>query len=497
MSTIALITLIAGLSIFLFFWLIDGFDFDETIEERWYAVVAGIAGVLGGLYFIVKWIIQGIVWLAKIVWTILSSPTTWIIVGSIVLVFVIIKLIIYLRKRYLNKIFTEAENRIREDLELPISHGAVNKSNYKYCTQTTQKLLDLKERLKPEGTPNLQLKRQFFNEKLLLFYNVSMAYEALSDKVYSDFKKVSDCSVKTGDYSLLRKDSKEKTIIESSIPLYSGELTTIKKKLDENQMEEIAENWNIAKDYDTTNWLRLWTSVSKMKEKTRLMKEFYDAARFEFKELEGISEKTNYILGYSRLCAFRNIYLGVELINYTRDNSGGKRLKAQSDLINSKTELADINFSNGDISTNISIIDNISSFADSANSFISDKDNFDFALNNPKTAAGVAAAGLALQFIGDWLEKRSQAIENNNKIQKEIIESFEKLSDAYLVCQSQMYRAIEIITAIVNANKGFLSVYVPLRDRVFSEKGSLSNIDIQNLVLASKKFKKISDSTLN
>ena len=189
MSTIALITLIAGLSIFLFFWLIDGFDFDETIEERWYAVVAGIAGVLGGLYFIVKWIIQGIVWLAKIVWTILSSPTTWIIVGSIVLVFVIIKLIIYLRKRYLNKIFTEAENRIREDLELPISHGAVNKSNYKYCTQTTQKLLDLKERLKPEGMPNLQLKRQFFNEKLLLFYNVSMAYEALSDKVYSEVKK--------------------------------------------------------------------------------------------------------------------------------------------------------------------------------------------------------------------------------------------------------------------------------------------------------------------
>ena len=148
------------------------------------------------------------------------------------------------------------------------------------------------------------------------------------------------------------------------------------------------------------------------------MKELYDAAKSEFEEVEEISEKTNYILGYSRLCAFRNIYLGVELINYTRYHSGGKKLKAQSDLINSNFELTNINLSNTEISNNFSLINNITSFSDC---FISEKGKFETIFNNPKTAAKVAAASAALQLIGDWLEKRNQAIENNTKFQKEII----------------------------------------------------------------------------
>lgn len=499
MTTIALICLIAGLGIFLIFWLIDGFDFEET-TDRWYADIAGIAGLLGGIYFIIKWIIHGIVWLAKGIWAVLSSPIFWIIIGSIAFVYAIVKLTIYLRKRYLNKIYTAAENNIREQLEIPITHGAVNRKNYQYCIQTTNHLLALKKQLEENYNElsRADLKKRYFDEKLLLFYNVSMDYESINEEAYSEFKKRSETSVKTGNYSLLRTDMNEKIILESRIPMYSEELAKIKKDLDENRMNEIADNWNLAKDKETIAWHGFWTSKRKMEDKTRLMKELYDASVFEYEELKVLSKKINYILGHSRLCAFRNIYLGLELVNYIRPNSGGKNLKTQSgDLISSTTGPTNINFSNSDISTNFSIIDSISSYTDSALDFISDKDNFELVYNNPKIAAGTAAIGLALNVIGDWLEKHDQIIENQNKIQNEIIDHFEKLSDAYLASQSQLYRAIEIIKAIVNANKGFLSIYVPLRDRVFGQRGSLSILDIQKLALATQEYKKISDSTLN
>ncbi|MBO7561690.1 MAG: hypothetical protein J6T04_02240 [Bacteroidales bacterium] len=493
MTTIAIIT-ISGLALFFVFWLIDGFDFEET-TEKWYADIFGGIGLLGLLYYLIKYLIKGVVWLAKAIWAIISSKVFLIVVGSIVFIAAVTFFIIYLRKRYLYKKFRSAENRIREVAHIPLSLGAVNSKNVKYANQATSELSLLMDRLgqATDKKDKSMLKNEIFNKRLLLFYNVSLPFEAHNDKVYSKFAKKAFSAENNGDFYNLRKDENETKILANDELMYSKELQTFKEQLDTNKIEEIIKGFNDVKDYDPSYLFGLITSASGMKRKTKIMKELYDASIFEFNELEDIREKVNYILSYTRVCAYRNIYLGAELLNFIRDNAGGKNLVSQGDLITLDLNFNNVEYSKGDLSVNLSdiVFSNAASYIDEV---FSSESNIKYVVDNPKAAL----AEVALNIIGDYLQKRAEVIEKNREIQKSILENFEKLIDAYNVGQAVMYRGLEIIKALVKANKGFLTIYAPLRDKVFktSEFSTICLKDIQLLAQAVKEYNNISKANL-
>ena len=98
--------------------------------------------------------------------------------------------------------------------------------------------------------------------------------------------------------------------------------------------------------------------------------------------------------------------------------------------------------------------------------------------------------------IGDYFEKRAEVIDNNLNQQAEIIELFPKVVDGYLEGKSNTLRAIEIIRAIINANKGFIKIYAPLREKVFKEGIVPSLTELQQLAIATNEYNKISKTEL-
>ena len=199
----------------------------------------------------------------------------------------------------------------------------------------------------------------------------------------------------------------------------------------------------------------------------------------------------NDILRYTRVCAYRNIFLGAELLNYIRDNAGGKTLKTVSDSINIDADLDIPVFSDKELSVDmIGLIG--SSVKNTLVYYGTNKEAARKAIDDPKAAALEAG----LNFIGDFFEKRAEVINNNLEQQQIILKKFPAIVDGYLDGKANTLRAIEIIRAIIKANKGFVKIYAPLRDKVFKGGVLHSKEEMQQLVIATSEYNKISKAEL-
>ena len=124
---------------------------------------------------------------------------------------------------------------------------------------------------------------------------------------------------------------------------------------------------------------------------------------------------------------------------------------------------------------------------------LEDKQLRKFVMNNPKMATGAAA----LAVVGNLLDERIEKIENNNKLQKQLITSISQMVDGYNSSKASLLRAIEVIKALSKANIGFLAIYAPLRDKFFVEECTTATMmDLQNLAKATQEYKYISDTKL-
>ncbi len=70
--------------------------------------------------------------------------------------------------------------------------------------------------------------------------------------------------------------------------------------------------------------------------------------------------------------------------------------------------------------------------------------------------------------------------------------------EQFLDSQAKAARALELIGALVKVNDGFRAVYEPLHEKVFVDRkpSDVSMKELQQLVLAIKDYKSISDSKL-
>ena len=394
---------------------------------------------------------------------------------------------------YLNTVISEnLFSEINSGCSIPIPRKAINENTWEEMDGKLDDLVASYSQYKDASAGSLkkEMSRNFFNKKLEFFYNESIRNEAGCD-VYKKFEEQLHRAISTMDFNLLRMDFDEKALLVSKEYDFSTKVQSYKGIVEKMDISYLMKQYDIIKDMETSGFLG-FTNIDKLASKTQNLQKLYAPIKGEYDRLRKVSDDVNYYLTFVRTVAYRNIYLGVELLNYIRDNAGGKSLISQKDKIDAGDAM------NVDKVTSDRLqMDSMNNIANTLNGLMSnaleDKELRKFVMKNPKMATGAAALAL----LGNLLDERIEKIENNNELQKQLITSISQMVDGYNSGKAGLLRAIEVIKALSKANIGFLAIYAPLRDKFFVEECTAATMmDWQNLAKATQEYKHISDTKL-
>lgn len=379
---------------------------------------------------------------------------------------------------------------INNVLAIPIPHDAINEDSWKQMNGCLTKLLDLygNVQMATDSAQKSAYGKKYFDAKLAFVYEFSLKAES-NDVAYEPFKKQLLESQKTGNANILRVDDRENSILATKKYDFYTSLDNYKMVLNGRNINWAIDKLNTVKDINVDNSFG-FTNMDKLSGKTEQMRTIYESVKTEYDKLLDLSDKINNILTYARTVAYRNVYLGVELLNYIRDNAGGSKLTAQKDGVG----VSAVDGLNGmEVSIDMDVTANVKESLNSLAKELSNKDVRKFAVKNPKMAMGAAA----LMVVGNYLNERVEKINANNDLQEQIVKSVSQMVDGYNAGKAGMLRAIEITKALSNANIGFLAIYAPLRDKFFVEGcTSATMADLQSLAKATQEYKHISDTKL-
>lgn len=383
---------------------------------------------------------------------------------------------------------------IHTNLAIPFSDSIANEYDYSKFKQRYFDLIDKQQSISAiaNEAERQMAERLFLDEKLKFFYEISLKNEVCDKIVYNEFKNIVD-NVKDNDVNKLRfeirtKNSPGLTMIEK--------LPTYKDLLYDNTLEGILDEFKEIQSRDTSRML-LFTNTQKKATQSYDMQKVLNAARNEYKEICSINESVSYVLRFVRGCAYRNIYLGVELINYIRTNSGGSTLTAvQDSIIIPKVSTSTKSYTKAELEshTGKTFSVELDRLADMASKL---DNNFTYENPNLANAAGVIVAFEVMNSFITVLDSHISQVEKNEEFQRNMTKEMNDLANSYNEAQGQMLRAIEIAESIVNANRGFMNIYEPLRDKVLIHNDSVSRDELIQLAAAMKEYKRISDATIN
>ena len=383
---------------------------------------------------------------------------------------------------------------IRDILSVPIDDNAIAYEDRHEAEQLMQEHYSLVEKYRAteDVTEKLQLRSEVTNSKLRLFYLLSIKGE--SHYTYPVFEQQLHKAESTGNYGLMRVEVKDKVA-----DMHLNKLQQYTALLNDNKMTPILSELNNVKDIDTKGFLGM-QSVDALAEKTKLLQDLLREASAEYNELSRINNNIGYLLEYLRVCAYRNIYLGAELLNYLRDNAGGKSLTTEKGTVDMKIELENIDISFDSLKMDVigNLTNSVSNCIEDGTKMLENKEMVNFMKSNPKAAIALAAGAAAINLVDNFVTERNEKIKLNNKIQKDAVKNIKLMVDNYTKGQSQLLRAIEIIKAIKKANDGYMNVYEPLRHKVFDE-GQLTSVtmkELQQMAMATKEYNKISQAKL-
>lgn len=383
---------------------------------------------------------------------------------------------------------------IRDLLAVPIDNNAIAYEDRHEAEQLMQEHYSLVEKYRTteDVTEKLQLRSEVTNSKLCLFYLLSIKGE--THYTYPVFEQQLHKAKSTGNYGLMRVEVKDEIA-----DMHFNKLQQYTALLNDNKMTPILRELNNVKDIDTKGVFGM-QSVDALAEKTEILQDLLREASAEYNELSRINNNIGYLLEYLRVCAYRNIYLGAELLNYLRDNAGGKSLTTEKGTTDMKIELESINISFDYLRMDVigNLANSVSNCIEEGTKMLENKEMVNFMKSNPKAALALAAGAAAFNLVEGLVTERNEKIKQNNKIQKDIIKNIKLMVDNYTKGQSQLLRAIEIIKAIKKANDGYMNVYEPLKHKVFDEDQptTVTMKDLQQLALATKEYNKISQAKL-
>lgn len=384
---------------------------------------------------------------------------------------------------------------IRRNLNLPIK--LVDKNSYPTLRNQYFQLEKMQQNFSGIEDAAIKLKEYviYANKKLNIFFEYSIPSEAPSQYILNEFM-----SIYNGNKSNYRKDVNIPYLADSNLRSIVIENSGFCDDLLDADILEFTELLN-----NDTSGLFTKHSSSKLEEQVNALERVYRNAVATFDSYTNVVKKINRMLNLSRLVAYKNLYLGVELLNIIRENSGGGTLSTAADSITSTVFSSKSTAEIIDFSSSIAFKDILNtgfeSVLNTIGNGISDKHHRKYMIQNPKTAA-LAVAGVAVYEAGEALVKawkqRNAKIDSLLKKQQHIVEEMEKIPDAYWNNMADSARALEIIEAIIRTNKGFISIYEPIASKIFVDEdiNSVTLKDCQQLVLAIKEYKNISSSEL-
>lgn len=314
----------------------------------------------------------------------------------------------------------------------------------------------------------------------------------MSKEVYDEFKQQL-LEAEPGNMALRKEttDKNSKGISEIfRIPKY-------KEMLDDDHLTPIVDKFNAVANRDTRGLI--FQDTDKKAQQTKDMNKLLKAANFEYNELITINNRVSYALDYARGCAYRNIYLASELINYVLGSSRGGGLTSVKDSMNisSIDATVDVNSYKLNESSMDSAMNVIANISDTILSSIDNKEMERFISKNPKAALG-AAVVTGILALGAGIKTYYKNLEANAEAQSKITDGIKAISEGYTKGKSQMLRKIEILGGIVKCNDGFMAVYEPLREKVFDNGDlNLTKMDIMQFAAAAKEYSKVAKSTIN
>lgn len=345
-----------------------------------------------------------------------------------------------------------------------------------------------------------KIKDELHFEKLKLFYNVSLRSEGRDNlKVCNEFQQQYSIAIQSGNVLDLRRDYEERNIIAKQPSLSQEKIMYWKKVLENDKLANFHNRLTKVQQMDTTSKvgknisflknLSIGISSKKMEEKTNILTSLLEDTISEANELKQANQELGDILALARLRAYRNLFLSVDLVSYQKYTDGGEKLSTSKDTIanhfGNNTEELQIDTSQ--------LIKDIDIIGDVINTGYKTTLRL---MNDHKNSVGSALLVATINMAGDYLKKRAQKINQHQILQSEILQNLNTLIPSIQNGQASQLRAIELIEAIIRTNNGFLSIYVPLRDKVFVRKEQLNQEDTQALMLAASDYKKISTATL-
>ena len=380
-------------------------------------------------------------------------------------------------------------------LSIPLNKDTITRNTYIEFGEELKKLFDLNDKamLKNDPVSKIVANKRYYDAKLRFFYTYSLRAETELDEVYNYYQEIIQKSAFTGDSDLLRKD--DLPFIKQHDAEMSQDLSEIKTMLDDDRLANVMSELGYVQGQETSTFGGLWTDEKKLTDKSNELKKLYDVAKYEYEEITDSNKKINYWLDYVRAYAYRNIYLGAELINIVRSSNGGRTLATQKDGIDVSMQSFDLQ----EVTINDTSVDldaHINKTVDMFTHALMHKQSRKWMKSNPKMAMGAAA----LTFVGgallDKLDKHTQLVEEHTEFQKNLISNIKVMTEGYEEGKASSLRAIEIIRAIAKANKGFMAVYEPLREKCLENGELLTMQDMQAIAKATNDYKNISDSKL-
>lgn len=332
----------------------------------------------------------------------------------------------------------------------------------------------------------------FIDSKYKIFYSRSLDSETSSDEVLKSFKNSIPLLIAG---KINRAIMVPSEVSPSSINHLSNQLANYKA----NELDKFIDEFDQLLNMDTSGFFTKQDS-SLLEIQTDKMQSVYNKSTKVISGFQNLVYNLNHALGICRLVAFRNIYLGAELLNIVHNGAGGGKSTTSSDQID-KIEIGD--FEDIDISTfsmqdslNNMVSNGLDTMSNFINEALSQKSTRKYVTNNPKSAAmaavGAAAFGAINAGIDAWRKRNAKINDLLNK-QEQIFRGFEQTIEAYESNYPLALRSLELIEALMKVNTGFATLYTPLYDKVFVQQNiaSISMSEIHGLARALNDYNNI------
>lgn len=459
--------------------------------ERWKRssahLIFAIATIAFSLYFLLRYLF--VPYWDTFRWVALFIAAVGVAIGVWCLVRPFFRKMAVERRRKLTIEFRDAVSG------LPLSDYSIfdmkSEQNARKILRTIRKLELQLSNSKVGSREHWAIKKKLYEAKMDAFYLVSLRGESQKNlDLYQPFESLHSKAVEQNDYNVLRVDPEQRLILEgkptSSMKSIANWQSQLKNDRTRNYQSELEKIQNM-----DTKGIFGFTANYKLSSQTRAYEDLLNTALDETKELYDANIALNNELISIRLTAYRNIYLGVELLNYLRDNAGGKKLATEKGVL-SMHAVPEIRF-NVDVKTITMNYDRVCDrAAEGFNVAIRSLNSLGY---NPGRGASIAIGGLAA--IGAGIEEWANKVSANREQQAQLVSLIDKAIPTIQKGQAGLLRTIEVMKSIVNANNGFTGIYAPLYEKVFLGKGgAITQEDIQALTRATSEFQKISTTRL-